>query len=152
MGTTRKSVRIPLGDLRQQVADALGVAASLVEVHEIRLEDGALEVEASYPDGESVPVVELFVTDPDGQTESYVTELDGAKNLLIAGEDVLVELVDYDRNRGEVLVSVKHRQDGELVTVLGCGEQWVIPVERDGEEGRVRCRIQSAIDPSEPDD
>ncbi|WP_411966306.1 hypothetical protein [Haloferax sp. YSMS24] len=147
MGTTRKSVRIPLGDLRQQVADALGVAASLVDIHEIRLEDGALEVETSYPDGESVPVVELFVTDPEGNTESYVTELEGAKNLLIAGEDVLVELVDYDKERGEVFVSVKHRQDGELVTVLGCGEQWVIPVERDGEEEMIRCRIQSAIDP-----
>lgn len=151
MGTTRKSVRIPLGDLRQQVADALGVAASLVDIHEIRLEDGALEIEASYPDGESVPVVELFVTDPEGNTESYVTELAGSKNLLIAGEDVLVELVDYDRERGEVFVSVKHRQDGELVTVLGCGEQWVIPVERDGEEETVRCRIQSAIEPSGED-
>lgn len=147
MGTTRKSVRIPLGDLRQQVADSLGVAASLVDIHGIRIEDGALEVDASYPDGESVPVVELFVTDPDGNTESYVTELDGSKNLLIAGEDVLVELVDYDAERGEVFVSVKHRQDGELVTVLGCGEQWVIPVERDGEEQAVRCRIQSAVEP-----
>ncbi|KAB1185061.1 MULTISPECIES: hypothetical protein [Haloferax] len=152
MGTTRKSVRIPLGDLRQQVADSLGVAASLVDIHGIRIEDGALEVDASYPDGESVPVVELFVTDPDGNTESYVTELDGAKNLLIAGEDVLVELVDYDAERGEVFVSVKHRQDGEMVTVLGCGEQWVIPVERDGEERAVRCRIQSAIDPPADDD
>ncbi|WP_416841546.1 hypothetical protein [Haloferax sp. DFSO52] len=152
MGTTRKSVRIPLGDLRQQVADALGIAASLVDIHDIRLKDGALEVEASYPDGESVPVVELFVTGPDGTTESYVTELDGAKNLLIAGEDVLVELVDYDTEKREVLVSVKHRQDGEMVTILGCGEQWVIPVERDGEEQTVRCRIQSAIDPPASDE
>ncbi|KAB1191191.1 MULTISPECIES: hypothetical protein [Haloferax] len=152
MGTTRKSVRIPLGDLRQQVADSLGIAASLVEIHDIHLEEGALEVEVSYPDGESVPVVELFVTGPDGHTESYVTELDGAKNLLIAGEDVLVELVDYDAERGEVFVSVKHRQNGELVTVLGCGEQWVIPVERDGEERAVRCRIQSAIEPPTSDD
>ncbi|AFK21401.1 hypothetical protein E6P09_16515 (plasmid) [Haloferax mediterranei ATCC 33500] len=146
MGRIRKSVRIPLGDLRQQVADSIGVAASLVDIHGIQLEDGALEVEASYPDGEDVPAVELFVTDPQGNTESYVTELDGAKNLLIAGEDVLVELVDYDAERGEVFVSVKHRQNGEMVTVLGCGEQWVIPVEHDGEERSVHCRIQSAIE------
>ncbi|QIB77744.1 hypothetical protein G3A49_06165 [Haloferax volcanii] len=151
MGTIRESVRIPLGDLRQQVADSFGVAASLVEIHGIRLEDGALEVDASYPDGEDVPVVELFVTDPAGNTESYVTELDGAKNLLIAGEDVLVELVDYDPERGEVFVSVKHRQDGEMVTVLGCGEKWVIPVERDGVEESIRCRIQSAVEVSDDD-
>ncbi|WP_396613411.1 hypothetical protein ACH9L7_17440 (plasmid) [Haloferax sp. S1W] len=145
MGTIRKSVRIPMGDLRQQVADSVGVAASLVDIHDIRIEDGALAVDASYPDGEDIPAVELFVTDPDGNTESYAMELDGAKNLLIAGEDVLIELVDHDPERNEVFVSVKHRQGDEMVTVLGCGEQWVIPVERDGEEKAVNCRIQSAV-------
>ncbi|WP_410767536.1 hypothetical protein [Haloferax sp. DFSO60] len=149
MGTIRKSVRLPISDLRQQVADAVGVAPSLLDIHDIRIEDGSLEVDVSHPDGSDIPAIELFVTDPSGKTDSHVTELDGAKTLLIAGEDVRVELVDYNRERNEVFVSAKHRQGQEWVTVLGCGEQWVVEVEEGGKTKKVQCRIESAIQPSE---
>lgn len=149
MGTIRKSIRLPMSDLRQQVAESVGVAPSLLDIHDIRIEDGALKVDASYPDGKDVPAIELFVTDPSGQTDSYVTELDGAKTLLIAGEDVRIELIDYNPDRNEVFVSAKHRQGQDWVTVLGCGEQWVLDVERGGQGQQIQCRIESAIQTGE---
>lgn len=79
-----------------------------VEIYGIWFEDGVIEVDVSYFDGEDVLVVELFVIDFVGNIEFYVIELDGVKNFFIVGEDVFVEFVDYDFECGEVFVLVKY--------------------------------------------
>lgn len=148
MDRQHDSVRLPLQSLRRQVADAAGIAASLVEVESVSVDGNALDVEFSYPDAD-VPIVEVVVEHPDGRRDSTTVELQRPAGLNVYGQTLRVEFVGRDSETGDVLVSVDRRVGDDWVTVLGCGREWAVETGPEDDPARVSCRARTPRRPSQ---
>jgi hypothetical protein len=148
MDRQRDAVRIPLQSLRRQVADAAGVAASLVDVETVSVDGNALEVEYSYPDAD-VPIVDVVVEHSDGRRDSTTVELQRPAGLNVYGETLRVEFVGRDSETGDVLVSVDRRAGDDWVTVLGCGREWTVEPDSGDDPARISCYARTPRRPSQ---
>lgn len=137
------TVRLPLEPLRKQVADATGNAASFLDITDVSLAETALEVTFEIPDAD-VPVVDVVVEGPNGQTDTTPAQLDQPSGLKVYGELLRIEYAGRDAETNEILVSVARRtDDGGWQTVLGCGQMWAVDIPRDGETVSVTCHVET---------
>jgi hypothetical protein len=148
MDRQRDTARVPLNALRQQVAEAAGVSASLVEIEGVEVDENALEVTYSVPAGDA-PMVEVVVEHPDGRTDSTLVELREPAGLKVYGEAIRIEYAGRDSETGDVLVTVDQRRGDDWVTLLGCGQMWAVETERDGEPVRVTCHAETPTRPGD---
>ena len=148
MDRQRDTARVPLNALRQQVAEAAGVSASLVEIEGVDVDENALEVSYSLPAGDA-PMVEVVVEHPDGRTDSTLVELREPAGLKVYGEAIRIEYAGRDSETGDVLVTVDQRRGDDWVTLLGCGQMWAVETERDGEPVRVTCHAETPTRPGD---
>ncbi|QIB74043.1 hypothetical protein G3I44_06875 [Halogeometricum borinquense] len=142
MDRQRDTARVPVNVLRQQVADAAGVSASLVEIEDVDVDENVLSVSFSVPDGDA-PMVEVLVEHPDGRTDSTVVELEGPTGLKVYGEQIRIEYAGRDSETDDILVTVDQRRGDDWVTLLGCGQMWAVETERDGEPVRITCHAET---------
>ena len=148
MDRQRDTARVPLNALRQQVAEAAGVSASLVEIEGVEVDENALEVTYSVPAGDA-PMVEVVVEHPDGRTDSTLVELREPAGLKVYGEAIRIEYAGRDSETDDVLVTVDQRRGDDWVTLLGCGQMWAVETERDGEPVRVTCHAETPTRPGD---
>jgi hypothetical protein len=148
MDRQRDTARVPINALRQQVAEAAGVSASLVEIEGVDVDGNALEVSYSVPGGDA-PMVEVVVEHPDGRTDSTLVELREPAGLKVYGEAIRIEYAGRDSETGDVLVTVDQRRDDDWVTLLGCGQMWAVETERDGDPVRVTCHAETPTRPGD---
>lgn len=148
MDRQRDTARIPIHALQRQVADTVGVSASLVDIERVDVEESTLTVEFSVPEGD-VPIAEVVVDHPDGRTDSTLVELQEPAGLKVYGETIRIEYAGRDSETNDILVTVDQQRGDDWVTLLGCGRMWAVESERDGEPVRVTCRAET---PHRPDD
>ncbi|SFR67085.1 hypothetical protein [Halogeometricum limi] len=151
MDRQRETTRVPAHALQQQVAEAAGVSASLVDIEAVEVDGSTLEVTYSLPDGD-VPMVEVVVDHPDGRTDSTLVELQEPAGLKVYGETIRVEYAGRDSETNDILVTVDQRRDDDWVTLLGCGQMWAVETERDGEPVRVTCHAKTPKRPGDDED
>ena len=151
MDRQRDTARLPIHALQRQVADTVGVSASLVEIERVDVDDSTLSVEFSLPEGD-VPIVEVVVDHPDGRTDSTLVELQEPAGLKVFGETIRIEYAGRDSETNDILVTVDQRRGDDWTTLLGCGQMWAVESERDGEPVRVTCHAETPRRPGDEDD
>ncbi|WP_435183694.1 hypothetical protein [Halobellus sp. EA9] len=151
MADSSETVRLPLEPLRRRVADATGESASFVELTGVDLTANTLEVTYTIPD-EDVPVVEVIVEGPNGETDTTPVRLDAPAGLRVYGELLRIEYAGRDAETDEILVSVSHRRGDDWHTLLGCGQMWAVPTERNGESISLTCHVETPSVPEEEDE
>lgn len=139
---TRDTVRLPLEPLRRQVADATGRSPALVDITGVELAGNSLEVTFATPD-EDVPVVDVVVEGPNGETETTPVRLDEPAGLKVHGELLRIEYAGRDAETNEILVSVDENEGGEWKTLLGCGQMWAVTTRRNGDAVTVTCHVET---------
>lgn len=142
MADTSETVRLPLEPLRQRVAEATGESASFIELTDVALAGNTLEVAYAIPD-EEVPVVEVVVEGPNGETDTTPVRLDAPAGLKVYGELLRIEYAGRDTETDEILVSVAHRRGDDWHTLLGCGQMWAVQTDRGGDTVSVTCHVET---------
>lgn len=151
MADSSETVRLPLEPLRRRVAEATGESASFVELTDVALAGNTLEVVYTIPD-EDVPVVEVIVEGPNGETDATPVRLDSPAGLRVYGELLRVEYAGRDAETDEILVSVARRRGDDWQTLLGCGQMWAVETERDGETFSLTCHVETPTVPEEDEE
>lgn len=151
MADSSETVRLPLEPLRRRVAEATGESASFVELTDVALAGNTLEVTYTIPD-DDVPVVEVIVEGPNGETDTTPVRLDSPAGLKVHGELLRVEYAGRDAETDEILVSVARRRGDDWDTLLGCGQMWAVEIDREGETVSLTCHVETPSVPDEEDE